>query len=173
MPAEIKLLEGEEKTAAIKQYIDKAIMVAWRSLVRDKNQVQYRAIKFQQSASGNLLHLSRRIFELGEAHFCALLLDLRDERAAEGSAQFPLTFSDAQVADIEKDVERAELGVLTMKEIERRLGYLWPEKGVVEHEKYNEAKSALRTVKAELISRYATHPGWDTATFERLWPFDD
>ncbi|PGH01257.1 hypothetical protein AJ80_09041 [Polytolypa hystricis UAMH7299] len=149
-------------------------MIAWRSLVRDKNPAQYRAIKFQQSASGNLLHVSRRIFEVGEAHFCALLLDLRDEWEDAGIPRFPLKFSDAQVTAIEADVEHAELGVRILKTVEQRLGVLWPEKGIMEHENYDDAKLALRRVKADLIAEYAVaHPGWDSAAFERLWPFDD
>ncbi|PGG95745.1 hypothetical protein AJ79_09898 [Helicocarpus griseus UAMH5409] len=152
LPAEIKSLKGEEKATALQQYMDKkAVMIAWRSLIRDKNPAQYRAIQFQRSASGNLLHLSRRIFELGEAQF----------------------FFRWQVAAMEADVERAELGVRETKRIEQRLGSLWPEKGVVEHEGYDEAKSLLRDVKKETIARYETHSGWDTETFERLWPFDE
>ncbi|PGH29552.1 hypothetical protein GX50_07694 [[Emmonsia] crescens] len=176
LPAEIKSLNGEEKAIALKQYIDKAVMIAWRSLIRDKNPAQHRAIEFQRSASGNLLHLSRRIFELGEAHFRALLLDLRDERANAGptsAPRFPFQFSDADVAAMEADVERAELGVRLIKSMEQRLGHLWPDKGIVEHENYDEAKSALRDVKAEFIDKHKAHSGWDTAVFERLWPFDD
>ncbi|EDN09773.1 predicted protein [Histoplasma mississippiense (nom. inval.)] len=56
-----------------------------------------------QSASSNLLRLSRQIFELGEAYFCAFLLDLRAERANAGIPHFPLKFT-------------------TMKTIEQRLG---------------------------------------------------
>ncbi|PGH36874.1 hypothetical protein GX50_00332 [[Emmonsia] crescens] len=74
MPGSIKSLQGEEKTATLNEFLDKAAMIAWHSLVQSKNPEQYRMIKFQQSPSGSLLHLSRRIFKLGEAHFCSLLL---------------------------------------------------------------------------------------------------
>ncbi|KAM5447484.1 hypothetical protein MaudCBS49596_005995 [Microsporum audouinii] len=172
LPNEIKTLKGEERAEAVAQYLDKAVMIAWRRLVRDKNPAQHRAIKFQQSAAGNLLHLSRRIFEVGEPHFCALLLDLRDEWANSGIPGFPLKFSDAEVASIEADVKRAELGVRTMKSIEQRLGNLWPVRGVVEHENYEAAKEALQQMKDEIINEFKTHPGWDTAVFEALWPFE-
>ncbi|EGC48243.1 conserved hypothetical protein [Histoplasma capsulatum var. duboisii H88] len=78
-------------------------VIAWRNLVRDRNSAQYNAINLQQSASGNLPRLSRRIFEQGKAHFCAFLLDLRAEWADAGIPHFSLKFR-------------------TMKTIEQRLG---------------------------------------------------
>ncbi|KAK2803682.1 hypothetical protein FQN50_006900 [Emmonsiellopsis sp. PD_5] len=178
MPESIKLLQGEEKAVALKEFLDKAVMIAWRSLVQSKNPEQYRMIKFQQSPSGNLLHLSRRIFELGEAHFCALLLDLRDEwsenpEASSSSVRFPLKFSEPETIEIEADMRRADLGINLMRDLERDLGDLWPEKGVVEHENYEDVKTLLKQRKEDLITQYRTHPGWDTTIFEHHWPFDD
>lgn len=178
MPESIKSLQGEEKAAALNEFLDKALMIAWRSLVRSKNPEQYRMIRFQQSPSANLLHLSRRIFELGEAHFCALLLDLQDEwrensQSNSSARRFPLTFSEPETIEIEADMRRADLGIKLMKDIERDLGNLWPEKGVVEHENYEQVKALLKERKEELIAQYCTLPGWDTAVFEQLWPFDD
>ena len=56
--------------------------------------------------------------------------------------------------------------------IQRRLGDLWPEKGVVEPENYESAKAALREVKREIIDEFKTYPGWNSEVFESLWPFD-
>ncbi|KAK2734335.1 hypothetical protein FQN57_001702 [Myotisia sp. PD_48] len=173
LPAEIQNLKGEEKSTALEQYINKGMMIGWRSLIHDKNPAQYRAIKFQQTAPGNLLQVSRRIFEVGEPYFLALLLDLRDEWANAGIPQFPIEFSDEQVTSIELDVERAELGVGAIKAIQQELGDLWPEKGVVEYKDYGEVKSMLQQVKGMFIAESSAYPGWDTETFERLWPFDD
>lgn len=178
MPESIKSLQGEEKAAALNEFLDKAVMIAWRSLVRSKNPEQYRMIRFQQSPSANLLHLSRRIFELGEAHFCALLLDLQDEwrensQSNSSARRFPLTFSEPETIEIEADMRRADLGIKLVKDIEHHLGNLWPERGVVEHENYEQVKALLKERKEELIAQYYTLPGWDTAVFEQLWPFDD
>ncbi|OAL72472.1 hypothetical protein A7D00_3474 [Trichophyton violaceum] len=172
LPGAIKALKGEEREAAVAEYLDKVVMIGWRRLVRDKNPSQHQAIRFQQSAAGNLLHLSRRIFEAGEPHFLALLLDLRDEWTNSGMPDFPLKFTEEEVNSIETDVERAELGVRTMELIQRRLGDLWPEKGVVEPENYESAKAALREVKREIIDEFKTYPGWNSEVFESLWPFD-
>ncbi|KAI1970132.1 hypothetical protein LOZ55_006628 [Ophidiomyces ophidiicola] len=173
VPADMKFLQGEERTAALKYFTDKVLMIAWRILARDKNPAQHRAIRFQQSACGNILHLSRRIFEVGEAHFCALLLDLRDEWKNTGISHFPIEFSEEQVTTIEEDVKKAEVGATIIKMIQQRLGDLWPEKGLIEAENYNDTKSALREIKENLINEYKSYPGWDPVIFERLWPFDD
>ncbi|KAI1911304.1 hypothetical protein LOZ61_003968 [Ophidiomyces ophidiicola] len=173
VPADMKFLQGEERTAALKYFTDKVLMIAWRILARDKNPAQHRAIRFQQSACGNILHLSRRIFEVGEAHFCALLLDLRDEWKNTGISHFPIEFSEEQVMTIEEDVKKAEVGATIIKMIQQRLGDLWPEKGLIEAENYNDTKSALREIKENLINEYKSYPGWDPVIFERLWPFDD
>ena len=147
LPDEIKTLEGEGKAVALNRFMDKAVMIAWRSLVRDKNPAQYSAMKFQQSTRGHLLQVSRRIFDMGEAHFRALILDLPDEwanSACDGSA-FQIAISDQQTEAIEADLRRAELGVKIMKEVEARLEDLWSEKGVVEHENYKEVKVMLQS----------------------------
>ncbi|EFQ99359.1 hypothetical protein MGYG_08971 [Nannizzia gypsea CBS 118893] len=124
LPAEIKSLNGEEKEAAVAQYLDKVIITGWRRLTNS------------------------------------------------GAPGFPLKFTEAEVSFIEADVERAEFGVRTMKMIEQRLSNLWPEKGVVEHENYEETKEALRQIKGEIIEEFKTYPGWDSEVFESLWPFD-
>ncbi|EEQ92196.2 phosphotransferase enzyme family protein [Blastomyces dermatitidis ER-3] len=157
MPESIKSLQGEEKTAALNEFLNKALMIAWRSLVRSKNPEQYRMTRLQQSPSANLLHLSRRIFELGEAHFCALLLDLQHEwrensQSNSNARRFPLTFTEPETNEIEADMRRADLGIKLMKDIERDLGNLCPEKGVMEHENYEQVKALLKERKEELIA---------------------
>ncbi|KKZ60355.1 hypothetical protein EMCG_04913 [[Emmonsia] crescens] len=179
LPERVKSLEGEEKVRALKEFMDKGVMISWRTLFKNRMPGQYPSIKFQQSARGNILHLSRRIFELGEAHFHALLLDLQDEydsaRVSNTDiAPFPLKFSKSEIAAIEADMRRADLGIKIMNTmIKQRLGDLWPEKGIIEEEKYEEVKALLRGVKADFIDQYCIYQGWDTALFERLWPFDD
>ncbi|KAK2799194.1 hypothetical protein FQN51_007023 [Onygenales sp. PD_10] len=179
IPESIKSLpQGEEKAAALAEFLDKAVMIAWRSLVQSKNAEQYRMLSFQQSAAGNLLHLSRRIYELGEAHFRTLLLDLQDEWGENNpqSGQFHpfpiINFSQLEIVEIETDMRRADLGIQLMKDIQRDLGKLWPEKGLVGDEDYDRVKTLLGRRKGELIARYCTRQGWDTAVFEQHWPFD-
>lgn len=177
-PEHLKSLEGEEKAAAWREFTDKAITIAWHSLARSNNPEQYRMIRFQQTLSENLLFVSRRLFELGEAFFSALLLDLQNEckensQSNSNARRFPITFSESEIHEIEADMHRAILGTELIKDMERELGFLWPERGFVEHERYELVKALLREQKQTLITQYCTLPGWDTAVFKQLWPFDD
>jgi hypothetical protein len=150
---DIDSVEQNERKTAIKQFYDKSAMVAWRMLVRTKNPTQYAAIQFRQSKAGHMFNLSQDLFVVGEAHFRALLLDLRDERAEQG-AKFPLSISEAEIAEIEADVKAADLGMRVMNTIIKRLGDLWPEKGLVEHENYERVMAMLQDTKRELMEQY-------------------
>lgn len=87
--------------------------------------------------------------------------------------RFPVKSSAAETVDIEADMRSADLGIKLMKDLERDLGNLWPEKSVVEHENYVQVKELLKKRKEEIIARFHTHPSWDAAVFEQLWPFDN
>ncbi|KAI1919585.1 hypothetical protein LOZ65_004348 [Ophidiomyces ophidiicola] len=178
LPDNFKSMQGEEKIAARNLFLDKGLTVAWRRLVKKKNPNQYSGIMFRNSAIGVLLEVSRRIFEVGEANFRALLLDIRNDwqnqqsGASASSVPFPLDMSEGEVAEIEKDAEAVERGMEIMMNIRGRLGGLWPEKGVVEHDKYDQVKIILQDIKKELMEIYA-ETAEDKAIFEKYWPFRD
>lgn len=156
LPDEVDNLNGEEKTTALREFYAQSIMVAWRMVVRAKNPAQYNAIQFRNSKAGHLLHFAQNIAVLGEAHFRALLLDLRDEWAESPLApEFPLQFSEGEVAEVEADVKAADLGIQIMNTIKQRLGDQWPEKGLIEHESFEVVMAELREIKAELMDRFA------------------
>ncbi|KAL2018065.1 hypothetical protein VTK56DRAFT_1297 [Thermocarpiscus australiensis] len=86
-PLNTEGLSTEEKAVATAEYLARGLMIAWRRLIRKKSPVQYCTVKFQDSTAGNMLHVARRIYEIGEAQFAALVLDLRD---AWAGPHFPL-----------------------------------------------------------------------------------
>ncbi|KAM5429568.1 hypothetical protein McaMca56_006962 [Microsporum canis] len=167
---DIDSLEQNERRAAIKQFYDTSVMVAWRMLVKKKNPDQHAAIRFQKSKAGHMLNLSQNLYVFGEAHFRALVLDLRDEWAESGK-DFPLTFSATEISEIEADVKAADIGLGVMNMITERMGDLWPEKWFVEHENYEAAMAKLRDIKAELVEKAVRSPE-DKEVFETFWPFD-
>jgi hypothetical protein len=61
----------------------------------------------------------------------------------------------------------AEL-VAQVKEI---MGDLWPDKGFINHERYDECEAALKEVKERLIEQLAENEE-ERAEYERNWPFD-
>lgn len=61
---------------------------------------------------------------------------------------------------------------MLVDEFKARLGELWPDKGVVRHDQYEDAKIALRELKNEVMEHVVSSEV-DRATFEQWWPFDD
>lgn len=179
LPDDYDSLHADEKCAAMKIHHDHCVMVAWRRLVRKKSPAQYNALQFRKTTAAKLLTISRRIFEMGETHLMALLLQLKEEwkdlpavRDSQNPPPFPLHFSEEHIDQIERDFGASLKGMDIMSEIEARLGSLWPENGTVGHEQYEDTKAALRKQKKELMS-HAVDSDEDRVLFEKFWPFDD
>ena len=111
------------------------------------------------------------MFEYGEAHFQSLLVELKDEWADSSDAPFPIELSAADIQRIEMDSDRAVGGADLLTAIKKEMGELWPDKGLIAHEQYDECKSALNGMKAQLIEQLA-ETDEDRAEYERCWPFD-
>ncbi|PGG97799.1 hypothetical protein AJ80_09636 [Polytolypa hystricis UAMH7299] len=97
-------------------------------------------------------------------------LDLRDERA-EAGVEFPLRVSEAEIAEIEADVKAAGIGIKVMNTIIGRLGDLWPEKGLIEHENYEVVMAMLQEIKGEFMEQ-CVRSAADKEVFEAFQPFD-
>ncbi|DAA72768.1 TPA_exp: Uncharacterized protein A8136_5437 [Trichophyton benhamiae CBS 112371] len=174
LPENMKQLSESEKNDTIKQYLNKSVMVAWRMLVKNKNPSQYAAMMFENTTKGYLLLLSRRLYELGEPQFRALSLDLQKEwlkSNANEEQKFPLSFSPEQEIEINADRELSALSSEVMKSIQQRLGRIWPDKALAEHDDYQQLKPLLAQIKEELASELVKAPE-EKAEFEKFWPFD-
>jgi len=169
-------LSKDQQSAALRLWQDHSLMVAWRRLVKKENPAQYGAIMLGETTAGNLLSLAKRLYTIGEAHFTALLLDLRDEwdsmpLVRSKRASFPFHFTDADVAKMKAEMEKAERGIRIMQYTKSEFGELWPEKGLVGHEQYEEVKLELRAAKVKLIEHLKLSSS-DAEEFELYWPFD-
>ncbi|WEW58796.1 hypothetical protein PRK78_004264 [Emydomyces testavorans] len=176
LPDDIQSLPMHERDAIIRQFMDKSVMVAWRMLVKKKNPAQYSAIMFEYTTEGSILHLSHHLYEIGEAYVSALSLDLYRqylERPAGDANRynFPLAFSVGKALEIESERAAAQLSSEAMRSIRHELGGLWPDKGLIEHDNYEELKSKLLRVKEELTAKLA-HSDRERDIFEQFWPFD-
>lgn len=172
-------LLADEKRAAMKIHLDHCVMLAWRRLVRKKSLAQYNALQLRETTSAKLLTIPRRIFEMGEIHLMALLLELQEEwkdlpavRESQNPLPFPLHFSEEHIDQIERYFGASLKGMDIMTEMEVRLGDLWPENGIVGHEQHENTKAAIREQKEELMS-HAVRSEEDREQFERFWPFKD
>lgn len=56
--------------------------------------------------------------------------------------------------------------------MKERLGDLWPDKGFIEHERYDECKAALREVRDDIIEQLAENDE-EKEEYKRYWPFEN
>jgi hypothetical protein len=115
------------------------------------------------------------MFEYGEAHFQPLLVDVKDTwvdlPAVTSDMPFPFDFSEEDIERIKQDSDGAVAGTKLVAEVKDRMGDLWPDKGSIEHEQYNDCKAALQEVKDMILEQLA-ETDEEKAEFERYWPFE-
>ena len=167
-------LSSEERSAAVREYAIQNVFIGWRKLMHAKNPDLYRVVEFRKTAAYGLLFLAHRIFEYGETHFQSLLVDLKDSWSdlptVTNNSSFPFDFSEGEIQRIKLNGDSAVAGTELVAELKARLGDLWPDKGFIEHERYDECKAALRDVKNEILEQLAENDG-ERAEYERYWPF--
>jgi hypothetical protein len=171
-PLDTTGLSPEEKAAAITQHLDRAIMIAWRLLARGKSPAQYQTTKLQDTTAGHILRVARRAYEIGETHLAALMLDLRDEWPESGGPEFPILLSPEEEARIKRDVDGADMGASLIAQVKSQMGEQWPEKGLAEHEAYDETKDLLTYVRDEIAGQCWEGDEAKQREFKRGWPFD-
>ncbi|KAM5454775.1 hypothetical protein MaudCBS49596_002072 [Microsporum audouinii] len=168
-------LSPEERSAAVREYAHQNIFIAWRKLMHAKNPDLYRAVDFRKTAAYGLIFLAHRMFEYGNAHFQSLLVDLKDTwaelPAVSGDNPFPFDFSEADIERIKLDSESAVAGTELVAELKEGLGDLWPDKGFIEHELYDECKTALHDAKVQILGQLAETEE-EQAEYDRNWPFE-
>ncbi|KAK3294041.1 uncharacterized protein B0H64DRAFT_374877 [Chaetomium fimeti] len=162
----------EEKAAMVAAYIDRALMIAWRGLLRSRNPAQYHTIKFQDTTAGHILQAARRAYEAGEAHLAVLILDLRDAWPADAGADFPVTLSEQEAARIRRATDEADRGAGLVVQAKAQLGDRWPENGLVEHEAYEETRALLTYVRDEMAEQCFGGDEVAEGEFVRGWPFE-
>lgn len=164
-------LSQEEVHKTLHEYTVQNMFIGWRKLMHSKNPDMYQVVEFQKTAEYGLIFLAHRMFEYGEAHFQSLLVELKDTWADGNDVPFPFELSEADIQRIEVDSDRAVGGTDLLTAIKKVMGELWPDKGLIPHEQYDECKSALNEMKAQLIEQLA-ETDEDKAEYERCWPFD-
>ncbi|KAJ5248953.1 phosphotransferase enzyme family protein [Penicillium chermesinum] len=165
-------LSAKERSAAVQEYAIRNVFIAWRKLMRTKNPDLYRVVEFRKMAAYGLIFLAHRMFEYGEAHFQSLLVDLKDTWTdLNSNIPFPFDFSGEDLERIKLDSDGAVAGAELVTEIKERMGDLWPDKGFIEHERYDDCKAALHEVKGQLLEQLA-ETDEEKAEYERYWPFE-
>ncbi|RDW93697.1 phosphotransferase family protein [Aspergillus mulundensis] len=170
-------LSAAERSAAVQEYTLQNVFIGWRKLMAAKNAELYRVVEFRKTPAYGLLFLAHRVFEYGEAHFQSLLVDLKDTWAdlpaisGTSNTAFPFDFSEADIERIKRDSDGAVAGTELIAQVKEHLGDLWPDKGFIEHECYDECRAALREVKDMILDQLAESDE-ERAEYKRHWPFD-
>jgi hypothetical protein len=171
-----QLSSPEEKSAALREYTVQNVFIAWRKLMHAKNPDLYRVVEFRKTAAYGLIFLAHRMFEYGEAHFQSLLVDLKDTWADLPAVKtddipFPFDFSEADFERIKMDSDGAVAGTELVAEVKETMGDLWPDKGFIEHERYDDCKAALHQVKDQILEQLADTDE-EKGEYQQYWPFE-
>ncbi|GFN11009.1 phosphotransferase enzyme family protein [Aspergillus tubingensis] len=177
-PHDFDQLNADEKIKAERLYLNMSLATLYRKLTYGKNKRLFKAMEFQQTSSFDMMLFAQNLLIDGEALYRARLLELEEEWPClpgvqvSGNPPFPLQYTTGEVSSIHEDADKASRSMGLMRGVKESLGELWPEKGIVPPERYDEVRELLRHVKTELIQQLANSEeekiGW-----EKAWPFDD
>jgi hypothetical protein len=62
-------------------------------------------------------------------------------------------------------------GTELVAQVKETIGELWPDKGFIDHERYDTCRVSLKEMKEQLIEQLAENEG-ERAEYECYWPFD-
>ena len=178
LPEHMAQLDPAAQKKAKALYLNMSLSALYKSLVHKQNPRLYRAMDFQETPSFDLLLLARNLVVDGEATYLAHVVELEKTWAelpgvrAHGGTPYPFHFSHEERAEIEAGVNGAMRGMEAMRGVQESLGDLFPERGIVPVEQYDEAKDALRQVKEQVIEVFA-HDEHERRVWREAWPFDD
>ncbi|KAI2895659.1 hypothetical protein CBS76997_5861 [Aspergillus niger] len=168
-------LEPERARPTVREYTTQNIFIGWRKLTRAKSPALYRVIESRKTPAFGMIFLAHRMFEYGEAHFQSLLVDLKDHwedlPGVSGDFPFPFSFSDAEIERIKLVSDGAVAGTELVTGVKEQLGDLWPDKGLIEHERYEECRAALEEVRDRIVEELGESEE-EREEYRRLWPFD-
>lgn len=138
-------------------------MAGYKVLLHKNIKPLFDAVIYEESEDSGFLDATRNLHEVGEAYCLGSIAEMENS---------PLQFSEAELASIHEDVEKTAASMNAMNVIKDALGPLFPEKGCVHPDQYDEAKSALRRIKSQVIEDFSTSAE-DRRVWEEVWPFDD
>ncbi|KAJ5096606.1 hypothetical protein N7456_007327 [Penicillium angulare] len=173
-------LSQEERLKALNEYKHHNVFIGWRKLMQARLPDLYQTVEFRKTPAEGLMFLAHRMFEYGDAHFQSLVVDLRDSWAdlpafhaggASNVPKFPFDLSEADIQRIKRDGDAAEAGTDLVAEVKEKIGDLWPDKGFIERELYDECKAALDEARDCILEQLSETPE-ERAEYMDHWPFD-
>ncbi|KAL9098523.1 MAG: hypothetical protein Q9163_005834 [Psora crenata] len=178
MPENLAQLDPAAQEEAKALFLKQSLSALYKTVLYRQKPRLYRAMAFQETLSFDLLLLARNLLVDGEATYLAQVLELEKTWTelpgvcARGAAPFPFRFSAEERVEIEADVRGALRGIEAMRKVQESLGELFPERGLVRNDQYEETRDALRQVREQVIGIYARDEKEKEIWLEG-WPFDN
>ncbi|KAH9826909.1 phosphotransferase enzyme family protein, partial [Teratosphaeria destructans] len=158
-------LGPDEEAAAIRLYDEQLLVCGYKFLLQHTVESAYSAQLYQESESATALNACRDVFAPAAEGACLVAL------ADSDKLPDPI-FSETEIKEIEEDAEKIMASLHVMAAIKNKLGDLFPEKGLVRLDEYDDAKVALRNAKAQILEDFSVSEE-DRRGWEEAWPFDD
>ncbi|TVY54027.1 Altered inheritance of mitochondria protein 9, mitochondrial [Lachnellula cervina] len=158
-PKDTEQLDPNAKKHAEALYLKQSLCSLYNTLTHHQNPRLYAALGFQQTTSHLLLSLARYLLVDGEAAYLLQIAELEATWSSLPSAQnsaYPFSFSAEELRELEADVEGGLRGMDAMRSIRECIGELFPEKGIVKADQYEEALDALEQMRDQVIEEFAT-----------------
>lgn len=172
LPADYEQLDSASKRSADILFLKQSLCVLYRTLMHQICPDIYRSMEFQQTDQFSLLLLARNLLIDGEAAYLAQAIEIeRSWSEIASGSPFSLSFSEAEKDQVNRDLEASRHSMDVMNEIRNVLGTLFPAKGLVRHDQYDEATDALRQVRDQVIDEFAKTEE-DRKVWLEQWPFD-
>lgn len=162
-PPLLKAADSKEKAASLRLFDEQVPASGYKRLLASNIKPVFDAVMYEESKVSGILSASRNLFEVGEAYCLGSITELENS---------PVQFSKAELAEIQEDVERTAASMNAMNVIRDSLGPLFPERGCVRPDQYDDSKAALRKVKHQVIEDFSKSDE-DRRVWEDVWPFDD
>ncbi|PKY03940.1 phosphotransferase enzyme family protein [Aspergillus campestris IBT 28561] len=177
LPADYDKLDPVEQDEAKSLYLTTSLFTLYRKFTLAKNKPLFNAMGFRRSTNFDMMLLAQNLLVDREALYISMILQLQDEWSclpgvsSSGNPPFPIQFSADEAASIDEDASGAIKAMELMRQLKESLGDLWPEKGVVRPDQYNQTQERLEQAKTEFIDRVARSAA-ERAAWEDAWPFD-
>ena len=178
LPKNLAQLDPLAQKEAKALFLNQSLSALYKAILHKQNPRLYRAMAFQETPSFDLLLLARNLLVDGEATYLAQVLELEETWnelpgvCAHEAVPFPFQFSNEERAEIKADVDGALRGIEAMRGVRDSLGELFPERGIVRNDQYEEARDALRQIREQVIDTY-TKDEKEKDIWREGWPFDD
>lgn len=156
-PENFDQLDSTEQGKAQSLYLQMSLSALYRRFTHANNKRLFSAMEFRQTTSFEIMLLAQNLLIDGEALYQSRMLDLEKEWSSLPGVQaldnppFPLQFSIDKINSIEEDVSGTIRGMELMQSLKNSLGELWPEKGIVRPDQYDQVKRLLQHAKIEMI----------------------